>query len=105
MGQVHEFMVVEFATGIDDRRQRLVMEALDAHFARCTGLLSRAYYRDKGGRWVKHLVWESQADLDASAGLEDDPAVAALYGCFDSQTVAYACCERFEPAAQEAAPV
>jgi hypothetical protein len=94
--QVHEFMVLGFAPGIDADQQSRVIEALDAQLARCPGLVSREYFRDVHGRWVKHLVWESQADLDASADLEDDPATAELFACFDSEDVAYAVCERFE---------
>jgi hypothetical protein len=90
-------MVLEFAAGVDAGRQALVIEALDAHLARCRGLVSREYFRDVDERWVKHLVWASQDDLDASAGLEDDPVVAELFAHFDSEGVAYAVCERFEP--------
>jgi hypothetical protein len=50
---------------------------------------------------AKHLVWESQADLDASPALDDDPVVAEPFACFDSDAVAYACCERSEPGGDE----
>jgi hypothetical protein len=95
--QVHEFMVLCFRPGVDADRQALVMEVLDAHFARCPGLRSREYFRNGDGQWVKHLVWATQGDLDTSSALEDDPVVAELFAHFDSETVAYACCERFEP--------
>ena len=95
--QVHEFMVLSFEPGIDTDAQKLVMAALDVHFARRDGILSREYFRDVDGRWVKHLIWRSQGDLEASADLEDDPVVAELFSCFDSETVAYAVCERVEP--------
>jgi hypothetical protein len=95
--QVHEFMVLSFAPRIDPDAQKVVMAALDAHFARRDGILSREYFRDVDGRWVKHLIWRSEEDLDASADLEEDPAVAELFACFESETVAYAICERFEP--------
>lgn len=93
---VHEFMVMDFVAGIDPERQGSVMATLEAHFGRCGGLKDCQIYRDQGGRWVNHLVWDSQEALDASAGLEDDPLVAELFTCFLTETIAYACCERVE---------
>ena len=98
MSQVHEFMLLGFAEGIEAEQQLAIMEALNAHLSRCPGLISRECYRGDG-RWVEHVVWAGQADLEASARLEEDPVVAALFDCFDTTTVSYACGERVGPAA------
>ncbi len=92
--EIHEFMMFDFAAGTDPDRQRLIVAAIDAHLGRCEGIVSRDYYRGDDGRWVKHLVWATKADLDASAQLDDDPEVAKLYDYFDTENVVYACCER-----------
>jgi hypothetical protein len=97
MSQVHEFMLLGFAEGIGAGEQLLVMEALDHHLSRCEGLLGREYFRGEDGRWVENVTWASQADLDASARLEDDPVVAELFGCFDERSVSYLRGERIEP--------
>jgi hypothetical protein len=97
MSNVHEFMLLGFAEGIGARQQLLVMEALDHHLSRCEGLVSREYFRGEDGRWVEHVVWASQGDLEASARLEDDPVVAELFGCFDERSVSYVRGERVEP--------
>jgi hypothetical protein len=97
MSNVHEFMLLGFAEGIDAGQQLLVMEALDHHLSRCEGLLSREYFRAEDGRWVEHVAWASQADLEASARLEDDPVVAELFDCFDERSVSYLRGERVEP--------
>ena len=99
MSQVHEFMLLGFAEGIEAEQQSAIMEALDEHLSRCGGLISREYYRGADERWVEHVVWADQTDLEASAHLEEDPVVAALFACFDTTTVSYACCERIEPGA------
>jgi hypothetical protein len=101
MGQVHEFMLLGFAEGIEAEQQLAIMEALDAHLLRCRGLVSRECYRGADGRWVEHIVWVGQADLEASARLEEDPVVAALFDCFDTTTVSYACGERVGPGAAD----
>jgi hypothetical protein len=97
MSQVHEFMLLGFAEGIEAGQQLLVMEALDHHLAGCQGLVSREYFRGEDGRWVEHVVWESQADLEASARLDEDPVVAELFDCFDEHSVSYLRGERVEP--------
>jgi hypothetical protein len=97
MSEVHEFMLLGLAEGIEPGQQLLVMEALDAHLCRCKGLLAREYFRGEDGRWIEHLAWASQADLDASARLEDDPVVAELFACFDERSVSYLRGERVEP--------
>jgi hypothetical protein len=99
MSDVHEFILLGFAEGIEAGQQLLVMEALDQHLSRCEGLVSREYFRGEDGRWVEHVVWESRADLEASARLEDDPVVAELFDCFDERSVSYLRGERVEPGA------
>jgi hypothetical protein len=89
MSNVHEFMLLGFAEGIEARQQLLVMEALDHHLSRCEGLARREDFRGEGGRWVEHVARASQADLEASARLEDDPVVAELFDCFDERSVSY----------------
>jgi hypothetical protein len=89
-------MLLKFDQGIEPDRQVSVMEALDHHLSSCPGLVSREYFRGDDGQWVEHLAWETQADLDASARLEDDPAVAELFGCFDTRSVSYLRGERVE---------
>jgi hypothetical protein len=97
MSQVHESMLLRFVEDIASDRQLLVMEALDQHLARCEGLIGRGYFHTEDGVWVEHVVWASQADLEASARLEDDPVVAELFDCFDARTVSYLRGERIEP--------
>jgi hypothetical protein len=89
MSQVHELMMLGFVEGIEEDRRLLVIEALDHHLTRCEGLVGRRYFRGDDGRWVEHVVWAGQADLEASARLEEDPVVAELFGCFDETTVSY----------------
>jgi hypothetical protein len=96
MSQVHELMLLRFVEDIESDGQLLVMEALDQHLARCEGLIGRDYFRTEDGVWVEHVVWASQADLEASARLEDDPVVAELFDCFDERTVSYLRGERVE---------
>jgi hypothetical protein len=71
------------------------MEALGHHLSRCEGLVGREFFRSDG-HWVEHVTWASQADLEASAGIEEDATVARFFDCFDTRTVAYARCERIE---------
>ena len=96
MGHVHEFMLLRFVEGIDADRQVAIMEALGRHLLRCEGLVEREFFRSEDGRWVEHVVWADQADLDASAGIEEDAVVARLFDCFDTRRVAYTRCERVE---------
>lgn len=104
MGQVHEFMLLGFAEDAGADEQLLIMRALDGHLTRCKGMLGREYFHSGDGRWVEHVVWASRADLEASARLEDDAAVAALFERFDTETVSYACCESVAPDAGGRAP-
>jgi hypothetical protein len=97
MSNVHEFTLLRFAEGIEAGQQLLVMEALDHHLSRCEGLVSREYFRGEDGRWIEHVAWASQADLEASARLDDDPVVAELFACFDERSVSYLRGERVEP--------
>jgi hypothetical protein len=93
---VHEFLMASFNEGIEADCQLAIMEALGHHLRRCEGVIGREYFRSADGHWVEHVVWASQADLEAAAGLEADAEVARLFECFDTRTVAYACCERVE---------
>jgi hypothetical protein len=96
MAQVHEFMLLGFAEGIEAARQLATMEAIGDHLVRCAGLVEREFFRGQDGRWVEHVVWASQADLEASAGTCEDAVVARLFDCFDTRTVTYLCGERIE---------
>ena len=97
MSQVHEFMMLTFRDKVDDVEQLRTMRALDTHLGGCPGLLRREYYRDGEGRWVEHVVWASDSDIEASVRLEDDPAVALLFERFDGRSVSYLRGERIEP--------
>jgi hypothetical protein len=97
MSQFHELMLLRFLEDIESERQLLVMEALGQHLARCEGLIGRDYFCTGDGVWVEHVVWASQADLQASALLDDDPVVEELFDCFDSRTVSYLRGERVKP--------
>jgi hypothetical protein len=97
MSQVHEFMLLGFADGVEEAEQTLIMRALDDHLAGCEGMLAREYFRADDGRWVEHVTWATQAHRETSARLEDDASVAALFDRFDTETVYYACCERIDP--------
>jgi len=96
MGQVHEFMQLRFVDGIEGDGQLAIMEALGHHLLRCEGLVSREFFRSEDGCWVEHVVWASQAHLDAATGIEEDVVVARLFDCFDTRRVAYTRCERVE---------
>lgn len=98
-GGVHEFLMASFNEGIEADRQLAIMEALGHHLRRCEGVIEREFFRSADGRWVEHVVWASEADLEASAAIEEDAEVARLFDCFDTRTVAYACCERIDPGA------
>jgi hypothetical protein len=97
-GQVHEFMLLRFAPGIDPGPQQLVMEALGHHLSGCEGLIARELFRGQDGEWVEHVTRASQADLDASEGTTEDAVHAALFDCFDTSSVSYLRAERVEPA-------
>jgi hypothetical protein len=97
VSNVHEFMLLRFEEGVEAGQRLLVIEALDHHLSRCEGLLCREYSRGEDGPWVEHVAWASQAHLEASARLEDDPVVAELFGCFDEGSVSYLRGERVEP--------
>jgi hypothetical protein len=88
--ELHEFTVLRFVDGLEADQQLLVMEALGHHLSRCGGLIAREFFCSEDGHWVEHVVWASQTDLEASAGIEEDAAVARLFDCFDTRTVAYA---------------
>jgi hypothetical protein len=100
---VHEFLIAGFEAGIGADRQLAIMEALGHHLAGCEGLVEREFFRSGDGHWVEHVTWASQADLEASAGTCEDAALARLFECFDTRTVAYARCERVETEGVEAA--
>jgi hypothetical protein len=102
--QVHEFMLLRFAPGIDPGSQQLVMEALGHHLSRCDGLVAREFFRGQDGEWVEHVTWASQVDLDASEGIEADAAHAGLFDCFDTCSVSYLRGERVEPEGLDARP-
>ena len=76
---VHEFLMASFAPGIEDDRQLAIMVALGHHLARCEGLVGREFFRSRDGQWVEHVVWASQADLEASTGIEEDAVLARLF--------------------------
>lgn len=89
MSDVHEFMILAFNEGVDEAEQGRTMHELDNRLSGYPGLISRECYRDDDGRWVEHVVWSSQADLEAAAGLDEDPAVAALFERIDGGSVSY----------------
>jgi hypothetical protein len=93
---VHEFLMASFTPGIEEDRRLAIMNALGHHLSRCEGLVEREFFRGRDGQWVEHVVWASQAALDASTGIEEDAVLTGLFDCFDTRTVAYACCERIE---------
>jgi hypothetical protein len=97
ISHVHEFTLLGFAADIGGVQQSLVTEALDHHLARCEGLIAREYFHGEDGRWVEHVVWTSQADLEAPARLEEDPVVAEFFGCVDAKSVSYLRGERIDP--------
>jgi hypothetical protein len=97
MNQVHEFMAAAFRPEIEADQQLAIMEALDHHLRRCEGLVSREYFRGEDARWIEHTVWASQADLESSACLAEDPVAAWLYDCFDTRSISYLRGERVEP--------
>jgi hypothetical protein len=106
MGDIHEFMMLTFDRSVEEPEQLQTMRDLDVHLARCQGLVSRESFLDGDGRWMEHTVWSSQADLEASNRLEEDPALADLFARFDTESVSYLRGERIElRAAVEPDPV
>jgi hypothetical protein len=65
--------------GCGTRRRRIGCSLVNPWGPTFNAALARTYFRTPDGHWVKHLAWESRADLDASAALEDDPVVAELF--------------------------
>ena len=89
MDHIHEFMMLRFAEEIEPGPQMLVIEALEAHLWRCSGVVDQEYIRAEDGDWVQHVIWRSEAELEDSARLEEDPVVAALFGYIDERSVSY----------------
>jgi hypothetical protein len=90
MPGVHEFTVMRFLPGVDESEQRRTLESLGRHLAGCPGMIGRKCFHSAGdGRWVEHVVWASEAELEASSRLEDDPAASALYEQVDDTSVVY----------------
>jgi hypothetical protein len=90
LSEVHEFTVMRFLAGVDESEQRRALEGLGRHLADCPGMIRRECFHSAGdGRWVEHVIWASEAELEASSHLEDDPEASALYERIDDTSVVY----------------
>lgn len=88
--ELHEFTVLSFCAGIDEPEQQRALQDLGRHLDGCPGMIRRECFHSAGdGRWVEHVVWASEAELEASSHLEDDPEASALYERIDGSSVVY----------------